>query len=432
MTSFVPPELKETRVRVTPPAYTKEAAREECSPDLTVLRASRLDFRFVTAGSLTNARLRFANQAVLQLARAGENQWTNSLIAVRDAYYWVDLLDQKARKGGNDKPFKLTVLRDEKPLVDIIEPGLDIRAEPTAKVPLTISATDDYGVRDLRLIFRKMNGSWHTNRILLPKGEAKEVEAAATLDLAPLDLQEYEVAAYYAEAGDNNTLDGPGIGRSPVYFVEYTTKEKALGQCRGGNATKINLIELEKQILAATTALADSGEEGKYHDLAGSQRQTRSYALVFKEGFLLAIAPEQARVEFAAALQAMEQASTRLDERARAPALQSEEAALQHLYETCRLLPELEAGMCRGQGNCIKVVLDAIEKLKEQQKQERRQALPQAIQQARRLVQLQQRLNEIYARQQDQANRPTPMPSPGPLSGGNAQTAGKAGQSSAD
>ena len=59
--------------------------------------------------------------------------------------------------------------------------------------------------------------------------------------------------AHYAEATDFNTLDGSGIGRSPVYFVEYTTNLMVLGRCNG-RSSKVNLLDLEKEILAATTA----------------------------------------------------------------------------------------------------------------------------------------------------------------------------------
>ena len=392
-----------------PAGYTRQSPHEAHSADLMVLRASRLDYEFRTAGVITNAKLRLANQPPLPLTRSGEHSWTNSLVALKDTYYWASLIDHKGRQGGNDKAFKLTVVPDENPAVDIIDPGLDIRSEPTNKVPVTISATDDYGVRELRLVFRKMNGAWHTNTVALPGGEAKEVEATTQLDLAPLDLREYELAAYYAEAIDNNTMDGPGIGRSPVYFVEYTTKEKPLGQCRSGNATQVNLIEFEKQIMAATTALADNAEVSRYQDVAGIQRQTKAYGLIFQTSPLLALAPDQARHEFESALKAMDQASASLENRERSAALANEEKALQHLYETCRLLPELEAGMCRGQQPCIKVVLEAIEKLKEQQKQERREALAQIIQQARRLVQQQERLGEAYSRLQQGQSRLDPF-----------------------
>jgi hypothetical protein len=409
LASFVPPELTGVRVRVEMPAYTKEAPREEESPNLSVLRGSRLEFRFTTSGDLTNAHLRFADQPSIPLTRVDGNRWTASLTASRDTYYWVALADVKGRKGGNEKPFKLTVLPDEKPTVDIVEPGLDIRAEPTAKVRLAINANDDYGIHDLRLVFRKMTGEWQTNRVALPAAENKEAAPMTELDLSPLHLKEYEVAAYYAEARDNNPLDGPGVGRSPVYFVEYTTKDQVLGQCRG-NGTKVNLLELEKQIIAATTALPDAGEESKFRDLAGAQRQTRSFALIYKDGFHLAIAPPRARAEFAAALEAMGHASDLLDARSRAPALKNEESALQHLYEACRLLPELEAGMCKGEGNCMKIVLEAIEELKERQKKDRREGLPQAIAQARRLSELQQRLNDLYRRQQSPTNAPRSEP----------------------
>lgn len=403
LTSFIPPGYKSVRVRITPPAYTKEEAHEEGSADLTVLRASRLDYEFLTAGVLTNARLRFANGPSVPLTYHAEGRWTNSVVASKEAYYWLDLLDHKGRKGGNDKAFKLTLVQDEKPIVDVIEPGLDVRSEPTNKISLTVSANDDYCVRALRLIYRKMNGPWYTNNITLPKGEAKEVETPAALDLTPLQLKPYEVAAYYVEALDNNTLDGPGVGKSPVYFVEYTTKEETLGQCHGGS--KINLIEFEKQIIAATAGLPDTGEENKYRDVAGIQRQTKSYGLIYQDNSVLALAPEQAREEFRAALDAMDQASAKLDGGAGPTALASEESALRHLYETCRLLPELEAGMCRNQGNCVKVVLESIEKIKEQQKQERRNTLPQIIREVQRLIQLQQRLSENLSRPQPEQSR---------------------------
>ena len=47
----------------------------------------------------------------------------------------------------------------------------------------------------------------------------------AELDLSGLKLDEYELVATTREARDNNTLDGPGIGKSPTYFIEITDKE---------------------------------------------------------------------------------------------------------------------------------------------------------------------------------------------------------------
>ena len=84
--------------------------------------------------------------------------------------------------------------------------------------------------------------------------------------------------------------------------------------------------------------------------------------------------------------------------------MRAEDEALEHLYQVTRLLPELEAGMCRGQGQCIKIVLEAIERLKENQKKERLEQLSTIINQVKRLAQGQAKLNDIYRAAQEQNN----------------------------
>ena len=204
--------------------------------------------------------------------------------------------------------------------------------------------------------------------------------------------------AYHAEARDNNTLDGPGVGRSPVYFIEYTTKGEPLSQCNG-NGQKINLLQLEKQIIAATTAIEDAVIPQKMPELAAIQRQTKSYADVFKNSYLLASSPPEAQTEFTAAIDSMQGAATALDGLQRAGALSNEDQALQHLYQVTRLLPEMESSMCKG-GNCTKVVLQAVEKVKQSQKDQRQQELPKLLNQARNLAAQQKALDSLYRQSQ--------------------------------
>ena len=64
-------------------------------------------------------------------------------------------------------------------------------------------------------------------RHVLQPEHTGEVVATAELDLSAMDLKTYELVAYHAEATDNNTLDGPGTGKSPVYFIEITDEEAA-------------------------------------------------------------------------------------------------------------------------------------------------------------------------------------------------------------
>jgi hypothetical protein len=344
------------------------------------------------------AQLRFDTLPALKLAAGESNLWTGTLKATTNASYSVDLLDFAGHKGGNETPYHLVVLPDEPPNVAITEPDMDIRAQATARVPLKISATDDYGVEEIKLFFHKVGGP--EQQVVCRKistANGREATATAEIDLAALHLKDYELAAYHAEATDNNTLDGPGVGKSPVYFIEVTSKEKTLSQCNG-SSQKINLLQLEKQLIAATSAeKAQAARSERLLDLAATQRQTQQYAELFQGSFIMSASPPEARMEFASAIKSMEKAAGALDAQHAAPALQAEEEALAHLYQVARLLPEFES-MCQGGkgGNCTKIVLEAIEKLKQEQKDKLRQDLPKILAEAKRVAAEQARLNDLY------------------------------------
>ncbi len=432
--TYIPPEIKDFKLSVRQPAYTKTPMIEHSSPSLSVLRASDLTFRITSTPKVATARLRFANDSKVDLAAGSGNVWTGSLKATNDLYYWVEMADNEGHKGGNITPYHIQVLPDEPPKVEILDPGMDTRADPTNKIPLKISVTDDFGVGEIKLVFQKLNGKEQT--IVCPKiqTDEKEATAEAVIDLAPLRLSEYEVVAYHAEAKDNNTLDGPGIGKSPVYFVEYTTKGEPLSECHGA-CQKINLLVLEKQIIAATTAVEEKDVEDKLPTVAAIQRQTKAYAEIFRDSFLLSVSPPEAKTEFADAIACMNEASEKLDDAKRPAALIAENDALEHLYQVTRLLPELEAGMCKGgNGNCVKIVLEAIEKLKESQKKDRQQELPKIIAAAKKLAAQQAALADIYRRSPEkppgQAKGENPNKPPGVAKSGKGNN-GQGGANSA-
>ncbi len=373
---------------------------QEHTPNFNVLRASRLTFQIATTAPVSTARLRFAHGPNLDLATDSEHCWTAALQPTDDLAYWIELADAAGHKGGNAKPYHIKLLPDKPPTVEIVDPGVDIRAEPTNRVNISIAAADDFGVRDVRLIFRKLNGSQHTIVCEKKDLDPKQTRASAQIDLAPLHLQPYELVEYHAEATDNNILDGPGVGKSPVYFIEYTTKGEPLSASQGGGQS-INLLELEKQIIAATTAVTDKMMPNRFHEIATIQRQTKSYAEIFRRSYLLISSPAEAHKEFAAAMDSMEEAAKQLDSLQRQPALDAEDSALEHLYQVTRLLPPMEACMCHGQGT--KVVLEAIEKLRAGQKKKREQELPKLIAQSKKLAASQTKMAALYRRMQQQA-----------------------------
>ena len=391
--TYVPPKVKDLAIRVRFPPYTHLEPVEERNSDLSVVRASELTFRITSSEHVAHARLRFANAPGIELAPTAKDFWTASLTPTNNLDYWVELTDAAGHKGGDESPRHLKVLPDEPPKVEIVDPGMDVRADATNKVPVKISVTDDFGVEDIKLVFRKLNGDEQTLVCVKTNSDRRDATATAEIDLAPLLLKEYEVVAYHAEARDNNTLDGPGIGKSPVYFIEYTTKGEPLSQSQG-SGQKLNLLQLEKQIIAATTAIEEGSIRDRFPEVATIQRQTKSYAEIFRDSYVLSVSPPEARTEFAAAIASMDSAASSLDGLQRPAALRAEDEALEHLYQVTRLLPELEACMCHG--SSTKVVLEAIEKLKDEQKKQREAELPKIANETKAMAQQQAKLADVY------------------------------------
>ncbi|HUC83777.1 MAG TPA: hypothetical protein VL970_01185, partial [Candidatus Acidoferrales bacterium] len=75
VTTYVPPEVKDLAIEVRLPAYVKQPPTVEHEPEISVLRASQLNFRITPSCSLAKAKLRFANQPPIPLRPDATNVW---------------------------------------------------------------------------------------------------------------------------------------------------------------------------------------------------------------------------------------------------------------------------------------------------------------------------------------------------------------------
>jgi hypothetical protein len=404
ISTYVPPEVRALHIGVAYPGYTGVKPFERETPNLTVLRASDLTFRITASTALAKAQLRFSAGAALELTPGSDNQWTGRLKAATNTDYWIELADAKGHRGGNEKPYHLKVLPDNPPTVAIIEPGKDLRADATNTIPLKMAAKDDFGVSEIKVLYHKLGGPEQALICSLTNGEGAEVLGTADLNLTGLELKENEVVAYHAEALDNNTLDGPGRGASPVYFIEVT-HEGGAGQCKSrGNGQKVNLLVIQKQIIADTTALAAQAAAEKFSELSTRQKEAADFAQIYHEKLNEAGAPAEATALMDDALKQMKSASQSLADRKRDPALPPEEKALADLYQLLSLMPQLGQMPTQPppeqeqaqQNQMVKVVLEAIKKQKKEQPSD--EELAAALEAVKELSRSQSAMNEAIER----------------------------------
>ncbi len=395
-TAYVPPAVKEFHVALEFPAYTELRTARVASADFTAVRGTTARVQLVPTTALSQARLRFPDGTGMELKADDSGMWSGAIPLAKDLEYSVELTDAKGRKGAEDVRHHVTVLPDAAPKVDFAQPGQDLRSAATNSHPLEVTAVDDFGVTEVKIVYHRLGDSERELILKRPAAAEASVTVAALLDLTPLKLAPYDVVAYHAVARDNNTLDGPGEGRSPVYFIEITEETGIASKSKPKPGQKLNLLIVQKQIIADTTALGDAAPAASFLELAVRQREALAFAQKYEGALAQTGAPVAAQAMMHAAVTSMQQAAVALARQARAGALPPEDAALAALYQTLKILPALQDLPTvppiatddppkEEPSPAVRVVLEAIKQLKKAPAPEGQQELAKLLDQIQKL-----------------------------------------------
>ncbi len=239
------PKLESVRFRITPPAYTHRPPLEGPLPQggLAALPGTLVHIwaksnRPLSAGALeTDAPQGVASGAVpstqpiastqftLQPAAAGDTEVGGSFIVQAGGRLSLKVSDVNGQASTDSFTTPITLLRDERPFVRILEPKPDSYATPDVTLNVEMIAEDDYGVSRLEL-FRSLDESPASSVILpVPKPEPTRFPTTTPLPLAAYALSPGNVIKLYARVEDNDPA-GPKGSESPVVTVHIISKEQ--------------------------------------------------------------------------------------------------------------------------------------------------------------------------------------------------------------
>lgn len=344
LVAYVPPEVAGLSLRLIPPAYSGLPELRQSSPPLTALRGTRVLFELTGNVPLGMAELRLTNGVVIALKAAESNLWQGELSVSSDSEYSMAIADTQGRPSlSNAARHPIRALPDLPPKVDVIEPGEDIRADPDEIIPLKVAASDDFGLDSITIVYHVLGGPEQRLEVRDRHLKDGQTLGAVVLRLGNLGLKPYDVVSYYAEARDNNTFDGPGIGRSPTYFIELTDRSgPAPSKRKGQPQQRLNLIAIQKGLLAETTATQTNAPSKTFQDLSQRQREAREFTARYQQKLESMNAPKAAQFALDEALEGMDDAARSLDQKAPQAALPAEEKALAALYRAIKAMPQLK------------------------------------------------------------------------------------------
>jgi len=184
--------IVEQNLRVTPPAYMRQEARDEPTLDTRAPVGTRLAWTLRLAPQPAEAELVFHDGRRVALHRDGE-VWRGEHVLARSALYRLNLKDAPPLRDA--KPHRLDAIADRPPQVRVIEPdrSLSLATANQKAWAVSFEATDDFGIAPsakLRVTLAQGSGENITFReqtlTLRGAGNATTKRFAQSLDLRAL------------------------------------------------------------------------------------------------------------------------------------------------------------------------------------------------------------------------------------------------------
>ncbi len=290
------PKLERAFVKITPPAYTGLPPEERALTfkNVKALVGSTVEFRLQSNRPLAGGQLTVTDEAgaavPVEMKPAAEKEVAVTIEASKPAQLTFSLTDRDGFASQETWQCALTVTHDLAPEVQIANPNSDTFVAMDFKAVPVIEASDDYGVKTVR-IHTARNGVFGEPRVFgyeKPSLHAREAQALDFTGLASGDT-----VSIFAEAIDN--APEPHIARSKTVTLtvitteEYNTflrEQSDMGDIAAKYTALVNdfrdlaeqqkklgeeIDALKKQLAAAKTDAEKTALEKKLDELVAAQ-----------------------------------------------------------------------------------------------------------------------------------------------------------------
>lgn len=196
---------------------------DENNGDITALAGTRVTVTVTASKALDRAELVFGTGTRQKLDLAGRDAFRTTVTVTENATYSIEIADKHGLTNPDPASWSIVAVRDEYPLVRIVEPGEDRTAPSDMVLPIAVSAVDDYGVSRL-LIRYSIEGRAEEGILTLVNSGARgqrEVAREARWDLTETGAIPGSMLIYFAEVTDNDAVSGPKVARSESYLVRF-------------------------------------------------------------------------------------------------------------------------------------------------------------------------------------------------------------------
>ncbi|MBP87060.1 MAG: hypothetical protein CMJ64_10150 [Planctomycetaceae bacterium] len=245
------PRVENVGVTYQFPSYTEREAQTvaESSGEIAALAGTRINLAVTTSKPIKEAALETESGEIIDLTGStGDKSWTggfvvwseeatgenevNDFVITAPTRFRIRLIDTDGYENAAPLWSAITLIKDQAPSVSIPIPGRDDQVKIEDKVKLNVESRDDYGLSDVRLVYRVNDDTAASEVTRFPHAGKPKSKAVDEFEwnLAESGIKPGDVVQYWATVVDRNNITGPGEASSRRFSIFVITPEQILAK----------------------------------------------------------------------------------------------------------------------------------------------------------------------------------------------------------
>lgn len=290
------PSVSSVRATITPPSYSGLPSETVSNPErITALAGSRVDLTIAGGGARMAVETADGSSSA---SRNSDGAFTASLTVAADGFVAITPFDD-ANTAGPRRLIGVTATADRPPAPRVTLPGKDLfLREATEQLKIAVEASDDLGLRSLKLAYTKVAGVGESftftegeTPLTIARASGRQWSGTGVIDLKAMALEVGDMIVYRAVATDARR--GATPVESDAYIVEVVSASEAMAEGFSIDDTRdkyalsqqMVIVKTERLIAKAAARPAPSAEAilEEAMMIAAEQRSVRA-ELVFMTG----------------------------------------------------------------------------------------------------------------------------------------------------
>ncbi len=218
------------QLQYRPPAYTGRDDRRVEGADgaILALPGTQVTVQARADRTITSGSLRLGKDSLPLTVRDGR-ALSAQMVVMEAGSYRFDLVSAQGDRWRSSRGHPIHLQVDRPPEVRLTRPARDLVVRELDAVDLLLDARDDFGLDEVRLVWRIVGREEGLQRRVLKRLRGKDQRAfrqAFRWELLQLGLAAGEQVQFYVEAVDHDTVLGPKTGRSSTVTLKVFSADE--------------------------------------------------------------------------------------------------------------------------------------------------------------------------------------------------------------